>query len=214
VTQGRHLDNNLRGVDIPTLYPSRFEAPRVEDQAALRAVIAENPDPAHWIAYINPHRREGIHDPTPRMEHRTNCAEAARCVQATLWGDPHVAHGLRAGGLPLAENHEARYGEHPAYTEQWAGKQPELTTIEHLHEKLGNPESEYTSAIVFATRRDGSGHAFNAYRRADGSVGYLDGQTGKHGEWPPERLTEPSQETWYLEAIFFTPEDTPNRSQQ
>ncbi len=210
VAREGHLDQPNRSDDVADRYPTRFVDARPGDDAALRAAFADNADPSHWAPLINPRRRESAFDLRPEVEYHTNCCEAARRVQQTLWGEPRTAHGLRRDGLPLAETMDRSTGEHPAYTERWAGKPAETTSTDDLARRLSDPAGLETSAIVFGFRANGPGHAFNARRRADGTVEHIDGQTGTVGDWPPTGIDQYE----HLTAIFFTPDDYPHRSRR
>lgn len=180
-------------VAVADLHPDRLAPPSPAEVADLRRAWEADPRPEAWIDRINPAWMGDAVEGRPG--HTENCADCARAVQATLDGRPTAAGAIDAEGLPLRD-HPADGGEHPAYTEQWAGRHAEVASYRDIGDRVADSRG---SAIVFA-QGDG-GHAFNAIWSPErGRTMWADGQTGEVGDWPPAHLQERMPDS---RAIFF-----------
>jgi hypothetical protein len=190
--RAEHLDRQRVAVPVAELHPDRLAPPSAAERSAVERAWRADQHPDAWIGEINPGWSADAWAEQPG--HTENCADCARAVQATWDGHPTAAGSIAAEGLPLQGGSEG--GEHPAYTEQWAGRPSEVASYDEIGRRVADAEG---SAIVFA-HGDG-GHAFNALWDSDRQrVIWADGQTGEVGDWPPAHLQERMPET---RAIFF-----------
>jgi len=190
--QASHLNHRRTGVPVTDLHPDRLEAPSDAEQSGIERAWEHDKRPDGWIGEVNPSWSTDAVAGEPG--HTENCADCARAVQATWEGHPTAAGSIAAEGLPLQGGPDG--GEHPAYTEQWAGRQSETASYEEIGQRVADTHG---SAIVFA-QGDG-GHAFNALWEPDRDrVVWADGQTGEVGDWPPVHLLERMPDT---RAIFL-----------
>ena len=193
-----HLDRRRAGVPVADLRPDRLDRAGTGDADTLRAAYEADPRPDAWIDRINPGFEADV--VAGRAGRTENCAECARAVQATLDGRPTAAAAISADGLNLAGEPPGG-GEHPVYTEQWAGRRAETATYDQIGARLADTKG---SAIVFAFGE--TGHATNAHwDAARGEVRWLDGQLGVDDRWPPAELRERFPRTT---AIFFPSRST------
>ncbi len=178
--EGAPLDSRRKDVPVSDLYPDRLQRAGSEKQRRLEAAYRADSRPEAWIGLVNPVTSD--RSDRGRLE---NCADCARAFQAGLDGRPIAAASILPRGLGLAGKRE-RGGEHPAYTEQWAGQR----AIEITYDELGRSLADSGGSAILFGWGPGGGHAFNAYFDADlGRVRWADAQNHVIGNWPPDELS-------------------------
>jgi len=147
--------------------------------------------PAHEPVAIEPagHPQELVEGVNPRYgegpEWQTNCVDCSRAVERRWRGQQEEASGR-----------SEKVGEDPAQLEEWAGQELAPTSEDDIVARL-QEAGPGSSAIVVASweaddlpdgmepvDQDRPCHAFNAVNH-DGTVYYVDGQTGEYSPWPP-----------------------------
>lgn len=134
----------LHGADDPREFRLQHPGEYVEPIGRARPVDAFQ-DPREAIDRVNPEFNPAV---TAEHPYNVNCADCARCGEATWRGQQQ-----EAAGRPTME------GEMPDRTEQWAHDTFERTTPEDLRAALERG-GHGSSAIVGSTWSDG-GHAYN-----------------------------------------------------
>jgi Papain fold toxin 1, glutamine deamidase len=147
-------------------HPGEYRPPTAEQQEGLQSAWERSRAPEDWVQHVNPDK-----DAPGRMN---NCNDCTRAVESTWRGNPQVAG--EAVGLPSD-------GQHPSVTERWAGERERVTSMQEVGTRL-DQMGPGSSAMLGVDWKDGGGHSFNAVND-QGTVKYIDGQSGEIGRWPP-----------------------------
>jgi len=147
----------LHGAEDPAEFRRNYEDEYSEPTSEARSVEPFQ-DPQENVDRINPK-----YNPEGSNEYNTNCADCARCYEATWRGQEQEAAGIR--------NCE---GESPERMEQWANEEWSDTDPSQLKAALekGGPGS---SAVIGSHWQDG-GHAYNVVNH-EGTIETVDSQS-------------------------------------
>jgi hypothetical protein len=156
----------LHGADDPREFRLRHSDEFLEPMSRARSVERFQ-DPRSNVERVNP-------DYALDRSNQVNCADCARCYEATWRGQQQEAAG-RAYQVGSSGGLEVR-GEPPEMTEEWAHEEFKPTTPGELRQAL-EQGGHGSSAIIGSQFEDGA-HAYNAvnYR---GEILTVDGQRGE-----------------------------------